>query len=158
LTRVTRTWFPFRERALASGGIWFSARMGGFIAPMVIGRLTYWLGWRQAFWVLGLIGLAWSVLFFWWFRDHPEEKPGCNEAERALIHEGAGGQASAHAGGHSCPPLGMLAGSMTIWAICLWQRVLALVGISSRPGSRSITWMFMTSATRIPSSRCCRSR
>jgi MFS family permease len=119
LTRVTRTWFPFRERALASGGIWFSARMGGFVAPLVIGRLTHWLGWRQAFWVLGLIGLAWAALFFWWFRDRPEEKPGCNEAERALIHEGAGGQASAHAGGHSWPPLGILAGSMTIWAICL---------------------------------------
>jgi MFS transporter, ACS family, glucarate transporter len=73
---------------MASGGIWMSARLGGFLAPMVIGRLSHYLGWRQAFWVLGLIGLAWSVLFYWWFRDRPEQKSECNEAERNLIRLG----------------------------------------------------------------------
>jgi ACS family glucarate transporter-like MFS transporter len=146
LTRVTRTWFPFHERAIASGGIWFSARMGGFVAPMVIGRLTHWLGWRQAFWVLGLIGLAWSVLFYWWFRDRPEQKDECNEAERNLIRFGtatpprdvAGLPPRFHVGvpqesispapppkdetgaegGHGWPALPSLAGFVSMLAIC----------------------------------------
>jgi MFS family permease len=135
LTRVTRNWFPFRERAFASGGIWMSARLGGAMAPLVIGRLSYLLGWRQAFGVLGLLGLVWSVLFYWWFRDHPDEKETCNDAERDLIRSGA---RSAELGarseevvpssalrvpsseeGHALPPLRMLFGSVTVWAICV---------------------------------------
>jgi MFS family permease len=85
LTCVVRHWFPFRERALAQGSIWMSARLGGAIAPVVIGRLAYLVGWRQAFGVLGLIGLAWGVLYYLWFRDTPEQMPSCNDAERDLI-------------------------------------------------------------------------
>src|SRR5262245_28697968 len=36
LTRVTGDWFPLRERALAQGGIWMSARLGGAVAPIVL--------------------------------------------------------------------------------------------------------------------------
>jgi MFS family permease len=85
LTRVVSDWFPARERASAQGAIWMSARLGGFLAPLVIGRLTVWLGWRQAFWVLGAVGLAWAMCFFQWFRSKPDTHPGCNAAERDLI-------------------------------------------------------------------------
>ena len=119
LTRMVRNWFPFQERAFATGAIWMSARLGGAIAPFVIGRLTFYLGWRQAFWVLGLLGVVWSVLFYWWYRDRPEEHESCNEAERDLIHEGTPPQTSGLGSGHSLPPLSNLAGSVTIWAICL---------------------------------------
>jgi ACS family glucarate transporter-like MFS transporter len=86
LTRVVGGWFPFHERAFAQGGIWMCARLGGAFAPFFIGRLSAALGWRQAFWVLGVTGVAWCLVFRWWFRDTPEEKPQCNEAERDLIH------------------------------------------------------------------------
>src|SRR5262249_37768291 len=64
LTRVTRDWFPFGERAFAQGGVWMSARLGGAIAPIVLGSLSAALGWRRAFWVLGLIGVGWAALFW----------------------------------------------------------------------------------------------
>ena len=86
LTRVVGTWFPFQERAFAQGTIWMCARFGGAFAPFLIGRLSAALGWRQAFWVLGAVGVVWCVVFRSWFRDTPEEKPECNEAERDLIH------------------------------------------------------------------------
>jgi MFS family permease len=89
LTRVVRNWFPFHERAFAQGGIWMSARLGGACAPVIIGRLSAALGWRQAFAVLGGIGIAWAVAFRLWFRDTPREHPACNEAERNLIEGGS---------------------------------------------------------------------
>src|SRR5262249_7918980 len=40
LARVTGIWFPFRERAFAQGTVWMCARLGGAVAPVVIGWLT----------------------------------------------------------------------------------------------------------------------
>ena len=88
LTRVVSAWFPYRERARAQGAIWMSARLGGAMAPVVIDELARALGWRPAFWVLGLVGVAWCVGFYWWYRDRPEEMPQCNAAEREWIRDG----------------------------------------------------------------------
>ncbi len=117
LTRVVGSWFPFQERAFAQGSIWMCARLGGAFAPLVIGRLAALLGWRQAFWVLGVAGVTWCVVWYAWFRDTPEEKPGCNEAERDLIREG---RPPGHAAGegHAWPPLRQLVFSLTMWGLC----------------------------------------
>jgi MFS family permease len=89
LTRVVKGWFPFRERAFAQGTIWMSARLGGALAPFIIGRLSALVGWRWAFATLGGVGIAWASAFFLWFRDRPEQMPSCNEAERDLIRSGS---------------------------------------------------------------------
>jgi nitrate/nitrite transporter NarK len=44
--------------------------------------------WQRAFWILGLVGLAWAAFFFAWFRDRPEDQPQVNAAERKLIRSG----------------------------------------------------------------------
>jgi MFS family permease len=85
---MLKKWFPYSERARAQGFIWMSARIGGAFAPLVIGRLAVAIGWRPAFWTLGLLGVVWAVLFYWWYRDRPEDKPGCNAAEIELIRSG----------------------------------------------------------------------
>jgi len=41
--------------------------------------------WRMAFWVCGLVGLVWVVLFYTWFRDDPAQKRGVNAAELSHI-------------------------------------------------------------------------
>jgi MFS family permease len=115
LTRVVRDWFPAREQAFAQGMIWMSARIGGAVAPVVTGQLTATLGWRQTFWVLGAIGMVWAVAFHRWFRNRPEEHPGCNELERREILGGRKPEAAAH----DWPPLGALLRSKTVWALCL---------------------------------------
>jgi MFS family permease len=114
ITRLVSDWFPFHERASAQGCIWFSARLGGAIAPLVLGRLTVFLGWRQAFLILGCIGAVWAVIFAWWFRNRPEEMTGCNDAERELIRAG---RTDGPHDGHSFPPVRALAGSLTVWAM-----------------------------------------
>jgi MFS family permease len=115
LTRVNGLWFPFRERAFAQGAVWMSARLGGAIAPFVIGRLSAGIGWQNAFGVLGLLGLVWAVLFWSWFRDRPEDMPACNEAERQLIRTGV--RPGDH-GSHAGVPWGRMLSSFSMWAMC----------------------------------------
>lgn len=119
LARVTGNWFPFQERGLALGAIWTCARLGGAMAPFVIGRLTHVLGWRAAFWALGLIGIAWCTAFYPWFRNSPGEKPECNEAERELIQAGPYSTKASHGSAHAWPPLMVLLLSPSMWALCV---------------------------------------
>jgi len=127
LSRLVGVWFPFRERALAQGSIWFSARMGGAVAPLIIGRLTVAFGWRQAFAILGVLGLAWAATFFWWFRDNPAElmargagAPPEEIADSKTEETTGRNPANPHsASGHAWPPLRDLTGSLTLWALCV---------------------------------------
>jgi ACS family glucarate transporter-like MFS transporter len=116
LTRVVSDWFPTHERAFAQGGIWMCARLGGAIAPLVIGRLSAVVGWRRAFWVLGLVGVAWAICFIRLFRSKPENHPRCNEAELALIRGGRPVTALP-ASDHAWPGVRVLAASVTVWAM-----------------------------------------
>jgi MFS family permease len=119
LTRVVKVWFPFHERALSQGTIWMSARLGGAVAPVILGRLSAILGWRLAFVVLGGVGVLWAAAFFLWFRDSPDEMPGCNEAERHLINSPSAPRRSQEAQGHSWPPLDAMVHSLTLWGLCI---------------------------------------
>lgn len=120
LSRVVGSWFPYRERATAQGTIWMSARLGGAIAPVTIGALTFLFGWRWAFMTLGLVGVAWCIIFILYFRDRPEDHPHCNAAERELIRAGAhswqAGQAHA---GHGDVRWGVALRSTNLWALGL---------------------------------------
>jgi MFS family permease len=89
ITRVTGVWFPVRERAVAQGAVWMAARLGGALAPPVMGALSSStrFGWRGAFWILGGLGLIWAAAFRLWFRDRPGDSPHCNAAERSLIRD-----------------------------------------------------------------------
>jgi sugar phosphate permease len=95
IARTLGRWFPFHERATAQSFIWLSSRFGGAFAPTIIGGLTLLGGdWQRAFWILGLVGVAWAVFFFAWFRDRPEDKPQVNAVERELIRAGESGSGS----------------------------------------------------------------
>ncbi len=120
LARVVGCWFPYRERALAQGTIWMSARLGGAIAPIAIIELSDWIGWRGAFGVLGSIGIVWVISFRLWFRNRPEDHPHCNEAERDLIRSAPHSLSSSEAGqAHAPVPWRTMLTSGNMWAVCL---------------------------------------
>lgn len=96
LANVVRTWFPLTERALAQGVILMSNRIGAALSPLVIGVLSDHVGWRWAFVVLGLVGVAWAAMFAAIFRERPAEHPHVNSAELAII--GTPEVAKLHAG------------------------------------------------------------
>ncbi len=120
LARIVGGWFPFRERGVAQGAIWMSARLGGAFAPFVFGQLTEHVGWRKAFWVLGAVGLVWSLMFYRWFRNTPEEQPSVNDAERELIRSGPYSWKADQAGlAHAPVPWRLMLTSPTVIAMCV---------------------------------------
>ena len=75
-TRALHNWTLPRERGLALGLLNMGARLGAAfglaISPIAVERL----GWRQSFVVLGIVGVIWAVIWFYWFRDRPTSNPG----------------------------------------------------------------------------------
>jgi MFS family permease len=114
IARALRNWFPYRRRGLAQGLLWMFGRWGGAVAPLMIAVLADWCGWRQAFLVLGLVGVIWVLGFTRWFRNTPQEHAGTNEAERAYI-------ASASSLAAKPAPLSWrtMLRSPTLWCLCL---------------------------------------
>ncbi|MGD1090874.1 MAG: MFS transporter [Bryobacteraceae bacterium] len=108
-------WFPFRERGRALG-IWLMAsQMGGAIAPLLVVPIQEHYGWRASFYVFGILGVAWSVIWYGWFRDSPAEKPGVSqtELEETRNHLGRAAVAKPH---HALPwKTGLLSGNL--WAV-----------------------------------------
>src|SRR5207245_58966 len=61
---------------------------GGSVAPSLAVLLIGAAGWRATFFLFGLIGVVWCLLFWSWFRDDPATHPGVNTAELAYIRGG----------------------------------------------------------------------
>jgi MFS family permease len=94
LARALHNWFPFAERGSAQGAVWMAGRFAGGVTPLIVLSLLMTTQdaqgqsvvlWRHSFWCFGLLGVFWCVLFWWWFRDRPEQTPGVNAAELAWI-------------------------------------------------------------------------
>jgi MFS family permease len=74
-------WFPIVERARAFGFVWMSAQLGGAISPLLIVPIQQRFGWRASFYVLGVIGVLWTIAWYRWYRDTPSENPKVTPAE-----------------------------------------------------------------------------
>jgi MFS family permease len=82
---VVSRWFPATQRASMSGVMLMASQIGGGIAPLLIVPIQMRYGWRAAFFFFGLVGVAWAVSWYWWFRDSPSEKQGVSREELAEI-------------------------------------------------------------------------
>lgn len=90
-TRSLSRWMLPTERAYAQGITHAGSRLGAAITPvLVVWIMTHW-GWRYAFISFGLLGIAWALLWFLYYRDTPDEHRGVNAAELELIHNSLGG-------------------------------------------------------------------
>ena len=54
-------WFPAKERARAMGVILMALQAGGALAPLIIVPIQIRYGWQASFFVLGAIGVMWSI-------------------------------------------------------------------------------------------------
>jgi MFS family permease len=88
MSRSLSRWFPVRERGTAHGVIFMGSRLGGAITPLLVGPIIAFAGWRQAFWIFGVLGILWCVFWWKWFRDDPAHHPGVSPEELQLIQEG----------------------------------------------------------------------
>jgi sugar phosphate permease len=106
-------WFPAHERGRAFGLSLMSSQLGGAIAPLLVIPIQVRYGWRAAFYVFGLLGVIWSAVWYWWFRDSPDEKRGGGRVAETVHPDGSAGR-------HALP-----------WAVALRSRSLwAAMGVA----------------------------
>jgi len=88
-TRSLSRWMRPTERGFAQGITHAGSRLGGAITPPIVAlAIVPFFGWRAAFYAFGVLGVVWSAIWFYYYRDTPEEHSGVNEAERELIAGG----------------------------------------------------------------------
>jgi ACS family glucarate transporter-like MFS transporter len=79
--RAISNWLPAHERGLALGLLNTGSRLGAAFGLSAISFCVLKFGWRFSFVLLGIAGILWAVLWFWWFRDHPISNPRCSMAK-----------------------------------------------------------------------------
>jgi MFS family permease len=115
--KIFSRWMPRSERGYATGMMWMFGRGGGAFAPALVVYLLDHIHWRMTFAVFGVVGIVWAIFFYWWIRDHPEEKKGVNAEEIQLIHEGHEARDEMD---HANVPWGRLLRSGNLWTI-MWM-------------------------------------
>ena len=84
-TRAMQLWYPREERGLVQGLTHSASRLGAAIAPPIVVLIITTLSWRWVFYISGMIGIVWSVWWYFAYRNLPEEHGLVNRAELARI-------------------------------------------------------------------------
>src|SRR6201991_4341722 len=81
--KVVRLWFPIEERGRATALFDVGSYVGASVAaPLVVFIMIGW-GWRTAFLVCSIIGLAWSVVWYFYYRTPDEVSTSTTSKSRA---------------------------------------------------------------------------
>jgi sugar phosphate permease len=88
-TMILASWYPATRRGFASAVLTSFMLIGGVIASVLTGLLIGALGWRWLFLLYAAPGLLWAAWFALWFRNQPEDHPGVNIGELAIIRTGS---------------------------------------------------------------------
>lgn len=119
--KATAEWFPANERGIAVGVFNTGTSLGAMLAPPLVVWAILQYNWQAAFYVTGLIGLAWAVLWLICYQS-PEKHTALTEVEHQYI---VAGQVQALAGGvPSKPSVWALLQQRNLWGIAL-PRMLA---------------------------------
>jgi MFS transporter, ACS family, glucarate transporter len=113
-TRSLSRWILPGERGFAQGLTHAGSRLGAALTPPLVVLLMAAYGWRAAFFVFGLMGLFWAAVWYWYYRDTPQEHASVNEAERNLIVAAVGG---ARTGKTRSVPWRQILASSTLWTL-----------------------------------------
>jgi MFS transporter, ACS family, glucarate transporter len=114
-TRSLSRWMLPTERGFAQGITHAASRLGAALTPALVVMMMIRFGWRMPFFVFGLIGLGWSALWYWYYRDTPAQHSRINVAERRLIEDSIGIRG---AGVHAVPWRRILR-SPSLWTLSL---------------------------------------
>ncbi len=102
-------WFPLRERATAWGITLMSLQVGGALAPFLVVPIQQAYGWQASFYVFGLVGVLWCIVWYLWFRDSPHEMPGMSQREIA--------ESESVPAPHHAMPWSIAIRSTNLWAV-----------------------------------------
>jgi MFS transporter, ACS family, glucarate transporter len=114
-TRSLSRWMLPTERGFAQGLTHAASRVGAALTPALVVVMMLRYGWRAPFFFFGLLGLVWSAVWYWYYRDTPAEHPRISAAERRLIEEAVG---TSPARTHSVPWRRILR-NRSLWTLSL---------------------------------------
>ena len=80
-TRAMSDWTPASRRGFAQGITHSAARLGNAITPPMVAALIALVSWRGSFLVMGVVSIAWTLLWVTYFRDNPREHPAITAPE-----------------------------------------------------------------------------
>jgi sugar phosphate permease len=110
-SRALVPWLPADQRAWGQGFQHAGARLGGAIGPALVMLMMTRFEWRTVFYLLGVFGGAWAIIWFAYYRDSPAEHPWTNAAERRLLPPPITSAKQA-------VPWRLIFRSRDIWALC----------------------------------------
>lgn len=85
ISRAAYSWVPLKERGIFQGINFSGSRLGAaFALPLVAYLIESW-GWRGVFYFFGAIGIVFASVYFWLFRNKPEDHPGISVEEKQFI-------------------------------------------------------------------------
>lgn len=84
-TRAMSNWTRPGWRGFAQGVTHSFSRLGNAMAPPVVVALIAASSWRGSFVIIGLVSLAWVIVWVWYFRDNPRDHAGVSEHELAVL-------------------------------------------------------------------------
>jgi len=120
-SRVVASWFPKEERAMATAVYTAGEYVGlAFLTPVLFWLLATW-GWSSIFLITGIIGVAFSIVWYTYYRD-PKDSTSVNQAELDLIREGGGlGETARKADKFEWSDLRTLTQYRQLWGIYIGQ-------------------------------------
>jgi ACS family D-galactonate transporter-like MFS transporter len=113
VVKLNVTWFPRRERAFAASVFDSGGRIGAALSLPLVAWLIGSFNWRVSFVVTGLIGIAWTVLWLFVYRD-PENHPSVTPEQLASIQAERNTDTDIRA-----VPWSSLFGYRTIWGMMI---------------------------------------
>jgi MFS family permease len=113
-TRSLSRWMLPSERGFSQGITHAGSRLGAALTPALVAFIIAAYGWRAPFVCFGLLGVVWSAVWFYYYRDTPAEHKRMNLAERGLVQSALG---TAPTVGRTVPWKRILS-SPQMWMIC----------------------------------------
>jgi MFS family permease len=84
-TRALSDWTAVGKRGFSQGITHSAARLGNALTPPLVVWLMALVTWRGSFLILGVISLAWVVVWVWYFRNDPGEHAAITPAELEML-------------------------------------------------------------------------
>jgi len=84
-SRALGPWLPERLRAFGQGFQHAGARFGAAVAPALVVMMMALFGWREVFYLLGVVGVVGSLVWYLYYRDVPSQHFGVNAEELRLL-------------------------------------------------------------------------
>ncbi len=88
LNRVVGDWLPRHERAIALGNALVAVPLALMIGGPIVAGLAEAYTWKGMFIILGIVGIIWAPVWYFVYRDFPENSSNVSDQELRYIREG----------------------------------------------------------------------